>query len=343
MSDPIHRELSVDGVRLHLVEQGEGPAVLLCHGYPECWYSWRHQLPALAAAGYRAIALDMRGYGESDSPPGIEDYTVLRLVGDLVGVLDALGIESAVVAGHDWGAVVAWHAALLRADRFPAVIALSVPFIPRGQVSTSRKLPETEHEVFYQLYFQEPGVAEADYERDTRGYLRGLLFATSGDMPPPAEGEPPRRPGMVPRTGRLPYSGPAVLPAWLGEADVDVYTAAFARNGFRGPLNWYPQYRAQLADAGCLRGAQGGGAGALYRRRARPGAGLQGQFGLAGGAGAVGAAPGAHGAPARLRALDPAGAARRGQSRDAGLPGRGGLGTRLSLGLATPGARLLMA
>ncbi|MGN4222832.1 alpha/beta hydrolase, partial [Burkholderia gladioli] len=239
MSDPIHRELSVDGVRLHLVEQGEGPAVLLCHGYPECWYSWRHQLPALAAAGYRAIALDMRGYGESDSPPGIEDYTVLRLVGDLVGVLDALGIESAVVAGHDWGAVVAWHAALLRADRFPAVIALSVPFIPRGQVSTSRKLPETEHEVFYQLYFQEPGVAEADYERDTRGYLRGLLFATSGDMPPPTEGEPPRRPGMVPRTGRLPYSGPAVLPAWLGEADVDVYTAAFARNGFRGPLNWY--------------------------------------------------------------------------------------------------------
>ncbi|WP_186118893.1 alpha/beta fold hydrolase [Burkholderia gladioli] len=239
MSDPIHRELSVDGVRLHLVEQGKGPAVLLCHGYPECWYSWRHQLPALAAAGYRAIALDMRGYGESDSPPGIEDYTVLRLVGDLVGVLDALGIESAVVAGHDWGAVVAWHAALLRADRFPAVIALSVPFIPRGQVSTSRKLPETEHEVFYQLYFQEPGVAEADYERDTRGYLRGLLFATSGDMPPPAEGEPPRRPDMVPRTGRLPYSGPAVLPAWLGEADVDVYTAAFARNGFRGPLNWY--------------------------------------------------------------------------------------------------------
>ncbi|WP_186118524.1 alpha/beta fold hydrolase [Burkholderia gladioli] len=239
MSDPIHRELSVDGVRLHLVEQGKGPAVLLCHGYPECWYSWRHQLPALAAAGYRAIALDMRGYGESDSPPGIEDYTVLRLVGDLVGVLDALGIESAVVAGHDWGAVVAWHAALLRADRFQAVIALSVPFIPRGQVSTSRKLPETEHEVFYQLYFQEPGVAEADYERDTRGYLRGLLFATSGDMPPPAEGEPPRRPGMVPRTGRLPYSGPAVLPAWLGEADVDVYTAAFARNGFRGPLNWY--------------------------------------------------------------------------------------------------------
>ena len=126
-----HRTVDSNGIRMHLAEAGEGPVVVLCHGFPESWYSWRHQLVALAEAGYHAVAPDQRGYGQTDRPEAIEAYTLLHLVGDIVGVLDALGAPTAVVVGHDWGAPVAWHAALLRPDRFRAVIGLSVPFIPR--------------------------------------------------------------------------------------------------------------------------------------------------------------------------------------------------------------------
>ena len=127
-----HRTVETNGIRMHLAEAGAGPVVVLCHGFPESWYSWRHQLTALAAAGYHAVAPDQRGYGQTDKPAAIDQFTLLHLVGDLVGLLDALGAPTAVIAGHDWGAPVAWHAALLRPDRFRAVIALSVPFRPRG-------------------------------------------------------------------------------------------------------------------------------------------------------------------------------------------------------------------
>jgi pimeloyl-ACP methyl ester carboxylesterase len=129
---PAHRFVETNGIRMHLAEQGEGPLVLLCHGFPESWYSWRHQVSALAAAGFHTVAPDMRGYGQTDRPEAIDQYTLLHLVGDMVGLLDALNQETAVIAGHDWGAPVAWHAALLRPDRFRAVIGLSVPFIPRS-------------------------------------------------------------------------------------------------------------------------------------------------------------------------------------------------------------------
>ncbi len=132
MSEVRHRIVDTNGIRLHVAEQGEGPLVLLCHGFPESWYSWRHQLRALAEAGFHAVAPDMRGYGQSEAPAEIERYTLLHLVGDMVGLLDALGEPTAVIAGHDWGAPVAWHSALLRPDRFRAVIGLSVPFRPRG-------------------------------------------------------------------------------------------------------------------------------------------------------------------------------------------------------------------
>ena len=118
MSDPSHRTIETNGIRMHVAEQGTGPLVLLCHGFPESWYSWRHQLPALAEAGFRAVAPDMRGYGLTDRPEAIDQYTLLHLIGDMVGLLDAFGVEQAVIAGHDWGAPVAWHAALLRPDRF---------------------------------------------------------------------------------------------------------------------------------------------------------------------------------------------------------------------------------
>ena len=178
-----HRALRANGIRMHLVEQGSGPLVLLCHGFPESWYSYRHQLRALAAAGYRAVAPDMPGYGDTERPEGVEQYTLLHLVGDMVGVLDALGEESAVIVGHDWGAPVAWHCALLRPDRFRGVVGLSVPYRAPGQQRPTSTMPQTDEALFYQLYFQEPGVAEADLERDPRQTLRRLLVAVSGDAP----------------------------------------------------------------------------------------------------------------------------------------------------------------
>src|SRR5881394_3879883 len=175
MTEIRHRVVETNGIRMHIAEAGDGPLVVMCHGFPESWYSWRHQLVALAEAGYHAVAPDMRGYGQTDKPEVIEQYTLLHLVGDMVGLLDALGARTAVIAGHDWGAPVAWHAALLRPDRFRAVIGLSVPFWPRGKVRPTTAMPQTQDAMFYQLYFQEPGVAEAELERDPRATIRHVL------------------------------------------------------------------------------------------------------------------------------------------------------------------------
>lgn len=229
----MHRTVEANGIRLHFAEQGEGPVVLLCHGFPESWYSWRHQLAALAEAGFRAVAPDMRGYGASECPAAVDQYTLLHLVGDMVGLLDALEAPSAVIAGHDWGAPVAWHAALLRPDRFRAVIALSVPFRPRGAKRPTSVMPQSADAVFYQLYFQEPGVAEAELARDVRRTLR-MLFRTPGR-------EVPQKATMVPRGGgwltAMPEPGP--LPGWLTAADLEFYAQQYERTGFSGGLNWY--------------------------------------------------------------------------------------------------------
>jgi pimeloyl-ACP methyl ester carboxylesterase len=243
MSEVVHRFVETNGIRVHVAEQGDGPLVLLLHGFPESWYSWRHQLTALAAAGYRAVAPDQRGYGQTDRPEQVDQYTLLHLVGDAVGLLDALDAESAVVVGHDWGAPVAWHAALMRPDRFRAVIGLSVPYWPRRPAHPSRGWPQTEDAVFYQLYFQAPGVAEAELERDVRGALRRLLYAASGDGRSGAWSAAANggAVGMVPRRGGLldGMSDPPALPPWLTEADVDFLADEFGRTGFRGGLNWY--------------------------------------------------------------------------------------------------------
>ena len=238
-----HRTIATNGIRLHVAEQGEGPLVVLCHGFPESWYSWRHQLRDLADAGFRAVAPDMRGYGQSEAPAAIDQYTLLHLVGDMVGLLDALGAPSAVIAGHDWGAPVAWHAALLRPDRFRAVIGLSVPYRPRGSARPTTVMPRTEAAVFYQLYFQEPGVAEAELGRDPRATVRRVLYSGSGDRPRGGRAGlgSPDEVGMVPkRGGFLDHTqDPPTLPPWLTEADVDFFAGEFARTGFRGGLNWY--------------------------------------------------------------------------------------------------------
>ncbi len=228
-----HRFVEANGIRLHIAEQGEGPLVLLCHGFPESWYSWRHQLAALAQAGFRAVAPDMRGYGQSEQPAEIAQYTLLHLVGDMVGLLDALGEPTAIIAGHDWGAPVAWHAALLRPDRFRAVIGLCVPFRPRGSKRPTSVMPQTEDAVFYQLYFQAPGVAETELGRDVRRTLRMLLRTPRKEVALNAV--------MVPRGGGWLTHMPEAsgLPRWLSEADLEFYAAEFARAGFAGGLNWY--------------------------------------------------------------------------------------------------------
>jgi pimeloyl-ACP methyl ester carboxylesterase len=235
-----HRFVTANGIRMHLAEAGEGPVVVLCHGWPESWYSWRHQLVALAEAGFHAIAPDQRGYGQTDKPQPIESYTLLHLVGDMVGLLDAVGAPTAVIAGHDWGAPVAWHAGLLRPDRFRAVIGLSVPFRPRGPVQPTTVMPKSDDAMFYQLYFQEPGMAEAELERDPRKTIRQVLYWGSGDAPRPPRAAGSGGVGMVPRAGGfLDGPAPASLPAWITEADIDFYAGEFRRAGFRGGLNWY--------------------------------------------------------------------------------------------------------
>jgi pimeloyl-ACP methyl ester carboxylesterase len=238
MPEVTHRMLATNGIRLHVAEQGEGPLVILCHGFPECWYSWRHQLPALAKAGFRAVAPDLRGYGRSDRPEGVEKYTILDDIGDIVGLVDALGAEQAVIAGHDVGAAIAWQAALLRPDRFRGVIALSPPFRTRAFGAAgppTTLMPRNKDAVFYQLFLQTPE-AEAALGRDLRRTFRSQFYSLSGHRPQSAGGG--FAAGMVPRKG-FSLTDPASLPAWITESDIAVYVDEFSRNGFRGPLNWW--------------------------------------------------------------------------------------------------------
>jgi len=234
MTDFAHRVVETNGIRMHLAEAGSGPLVVLLHGFPESWYSWRHQLRALAEAGFHAVAPDQRGYGQTDRPQAIDAYSIFHLVGDVVGLLDALGEPRAVVVGHDWGAPVAWHAALFRPDRVRGVVGLSVPYRPRGQHPPLAVLRQVAGPNFYQIYFQEPGVAEADLERDIRRTVKLTLYAASGQNPVV--------PDMMVTPGRGFLGGgpaPERLPDWVSDADVDYYTGEFERTGFRGGLNWY--------------------------------------------------------------------------------------------------------
>lgn len=243
-----HRFIETNGLKMHIVEQGAGPLVLLCHGFPEFWYSWSHQIPALAAAGYHVVAPDQRGYGQSDKPGAIESYTLLHLVGDMLGLLDALDEQQAVIVGHDWGANVAWNAALMRPDRFRAVAVLSVPYIPRGPVTGPRaSLRPTDamrqlsgNHFFYQLYFLDPGVAEAELERDVRATMRRMFYGLSGDTPPAERWHPIQSDPHSNMLGSVP--DPITLPHWLTEGDLEIYVETFQRSGFRGGLNWYRNF-----------------------------------------------------------------------------------------------------
>ena len=213
-----HRQLSVSGIELHVAELGSGPLVVLCHGFPELWYSWRYQLPALAEAGYRVVALDMRGYGQSSIPADVDAYDLPTLRGDMLGLLDALGEQRAVFVGHDWGAVVVWQLALAHPERVAAVAGLSVPFIPRSPVAPVGQLRKALGEDFYIVWFQQPGAADAALARDVRRTLTTRKVWTSQWS---REDEPP------------------TLPPWLTEDDLRTYVEAFTRTGFTGGLNYY--------------------------------------------------------------------------------------------------------
>jgi pimeloyl-ACP methyl ester carboxylesterase len=239
MSEPQLQTLQINGIRMRVAEQGRGPLVLFCHGWPESWYSWRHQLAALAAAGYRAVAPDMRGYGGTDAPAQVDQYTMLHLVGDMVALVKALGEQQAVIVGHDWGAPVAWTSALLRPDLFRAVAGMSVPFTPPGRIDLLSALEAQGVHTFYMQYFQTPGVAEAELEHDVAASLRRIYFSGSGDGPERATF------GVLePGAGVLSNTvDPAPLPAWLPPEDIAFYAGEFERAGFRGGLNWYRNLR----------------------------------------------------------------------------------------------------
>ncbi|MCX5336322.1 alpha/beta fold hydrolase [Streptomyces sp. NBC_00140] len=251
-----HRTVAAPAGRLHLVEQGTGPLVLLVHGFPESWYSWRRQLPALAAAGYRAAAIDVRGYGRSSKPAATDAYRMLDLVQDNVAVVRALGEENAVVIGHDWGSNIAAACALLHPEVFSAVGLLSVPYAPPGgprPTDIFGKIGGPEQE-FYVSYFQEPGRAEAEIEPDVRGWLAGFYAALSADTMP---GQGELDPHFVARGGgrlrdRFPTGG---LPAWLSEDDLDVYAGEFERTGITGALNRYRNMDRDWEDLALHRGA----------------------------------------------------------------------------------------
>ena len=235
MIEPKFQVLPINGINMRVAERGTGPLVLFCHGWPESWYSWRHQLAAVAAAGYRAVAPDMRGYGGTDAPLSVEQYTMLHLVGDMVELVKALGETQAVIVGHDWGAPVAWTSAMLRPDLFRAVAGMSVPFAPPGRIDLLSALEAQGIRTFYMQYFQTPGVAEAELQRDVEASLRRIYFSGSGEGPARATFgvlEPGQ--GVLHNT-----TDPSTLPAWLPAADIAYYAGEFKRAGFRGGLNWY--------------------------------------------------------------------------------------------------------
>jgi pimeloyl-ACP methyl ester carboxylesterase len=274
MAQITHRTIKTNGIDMHIAEAGSGPLVVMCHGWPESWYSWRHQLTALADAGYHAVAPDQRGYGATSAPEAIDQYTQFHLVGDIVGLLDALGEETAVVAGHDWGAPVAWNCALLRPDRFTAVIALSVPYLPRqgsnvggqgqdmgwaGATRPTDVMKQTfSDRFFYQLHFQTPGVAEHEFQNNVRRTMKLILYGAGGE-------------GVFARVssgaigGELPpatafmlesMNDPETLPAWLSDDDIDFYANEFKQAGFRGGINWYRNIDRNWELMGAFAGAK---------------------------------------------------------------------------------------
>ncbi|MDE2411892.1 MAG: alpha/beta hydrolase [Sphingomonadales bacterium] len=234
---PDFRMIDTGNVTLRCVVEGSGPLAIMVHGFPESWYSWRHQIGPVAQAGFTACAIDVRGYGGSDKPPRVDDYTLEKIAADLVGLAEALAPgEQVVLIGHDWGAPIVWNTAFTRPDRIRAVAGLSVPFSGAPQRPFTEVFREhftSQGRFFYQEYFQEPGVAEEEAGGDPRGFVEKMMYSICGDVPPGNYWDKPL--GATFLEG-LPDPQPV---PWLTDEDLDYYGAEFARNGFRGPLNRY--------------------------------------------------------------------------------------------------------
>ena len=252
MAEITHRFITTNGIKMHCAEAGTGPLVLLCHGFPESWYSWRHQLRALGDAGFHALAPDMRGYGQTDRPKEVEAYDIFQLTGDLVGLVNAEGGQPTVIVGHDWGAWITQAAALFRPDLFRAVALLSVPFLPRLPISPSaweqQKYPG---KIFYQQMFRSAG-SEQIFEADVRGSIVNALYSASGE--PPADQrwkfaiDPKDAANLMPPAPKK--------PSFVTDADIDFFVDEFKRTGFAGGLNYYRNVDRNWASTPFLDGAK---------------------------------------------------------------------------------------
>ncbi|MEQ1641571.1 MAG: alpha/beta hydrolase [Novosphingobium sp.] len=249
---PEFRQINCGEVTLRCAIEGSGPLAIMVHGFPESWYSWRHQLSPIAAAGFTACAIDVRGYGGSDKPQAVEAYSLQKIAGDLIGLADSLSPDDSVVLiGHDWGAPIVWNTAFTRPDRIRAVAGLSVPFAGaplRPFTEIFREHFTSQGRFFYQEYFQEPGVAEAEAEANPRHFVEKMMYSISGDVAPGNYWD--KELGATFLQG-LPE--PQAVP-WLSHADLDYYEAEFKASGFRGPLN---RYRNHELDYEWLKAWQG--------------------------------------------------------------------------------------
>lgn len=247
MSEFVHVE--TNGIKLRAAVEGDGPLVLMVHGFPESWYSWRHQIKPIADAGFRAMAIDVRGYGGSDKPQPVDAYQMKEIVADIAGVVDEVGGGKAILIGHDWGAPSVWNTALIHPDKITAVAGLSVPYTGHGPapfIDIVEEVFTKNGRFFYQVYFQEEGIAEAELESDVRDFLRKFYYAISGDAP---DGTwPPDKVHGDTLLHRLPDPDP--FPAWLTPEDLDYYVAEFKASGLRGPLNRYRNHRNDHAYLG---------------------------------------------------------------------------------------------
>lgn len=235
------RFIETNGIDMRIAEAGDGDeVVLLVHGWPESWYSWRHQIPALVDAGYKVVVPEMRGYGKTDAPEDVQSYDIKHLAADMVGVLDAVGVETAHVVGHDWGAIVAAHCPLLHPDRFKSLVLMSVPYGGRPAQSLMTGWKEQFGDNFFYILYhnEEGGVAEAEYDSDPRGILSRLYLSPDSPREEPEVTDPKRSAGgWIPRLG-----APKGLPDWLTQDDLDYYVAQFEDSGFRGGVNYYRNF-----------------------------------------------------------------------------------------------------
>ncbi|MAG34176.1 MAG: alpha/beta hydrolase [Deltaproteobacteria bacterium] len=237
LRDRNFERIETNGIRLRTVVEGEGPLVILLHGFPQCWYLWRHQIDPLVAAGWTVAAPDQRGYGGSDCPPNVEDYGILDLAADIDGLATTLGHDDYALMTHDWGAIAGHHVALLYPDRVRALVTLSVPYNRDPSWAAMCRQELHGENFFYWAHFQQPGVVEAELERDLRRNLRAMIWGGSGDGPEP---EPGRAPKSKDSLFLEPMNEPPErLPAWISEQDIDYYVEQFARSGFQGPVDWY--------------------------------------------------------------------------------------------------------